>query len=141
VRSRWELDGVASAFGETHDGPTFTGEAIARALVGSRRIGGAIGGGVGGTTHAAMSTPLYQGLADGWWTLAGERLSISAALTSTRATFTDSSRFARAARPISYTDLAAGWQHERGGVSVAATGGVRGQGSAFDQTNAWGAID
>ena len=141
LRPRWAIDGVASAFGETHDGPTFTGEAIARAFLGSRSRGGAIGGGVGGTTHAAMSSPLYQALADAWWTLADERLSLSAALTSTHATFTDSSRFARAARPISYTDLAAGWQHERGGLSIAASGGVRGQGSAFDQTDAWGSID
>jgi hypothetical protein len=141
LRPRWAFDGVASAFGETHDGPTFTGEAIGRALAGSRSLGGAIGGGVGGTTHAATSSPIYQGLADGWWSLADERLSISAALTSTHATFTDSSRFARTARPISYTDLAAGWQHDRGGLSLAASGGIRGQGSAFDRTDAWGAID
>ena len=141
IRPRWAFDGVASAFGETHDGPTFTGEAIGRALVGSRNLGGAVGGGVGGTTHAASSSPIYQGLADGWWSFADERLSISAALTSTHAAFTDSSRFAHTARPISDRDLAAGWQHERGGLSLAASGGIRGQGSAFGHTDGWGAID
>ena len=138
---RWAFDGVASAFGETHDGPTFTGEILGRLLAGSRSLGGAIGGGVGGTTHAATSTPLYQGLADAWWSFANERLSISAALTSTHAAFTDSSRFARAAQAISYMDLAAGWQHERGGLSISASGGVRGQGSALDRTGGWGSID
>ena len=141
LRPRWAFDGVASAFGETHDGPTFTGEAIGRVLAGSRRLGGAAGGGVGGTTHEASSSPLYQGLVDAWWTFADERLSISAAVTSTHATFTDSSRFTRTLRPTSYSDLSAGWQHELGGLSIAASGGVRGQGSAFDHDDAWASID
>ncbi|MFI5230141.1 MAG: hypothetical protein ACHQWU_13795, partial [Gemmatimonadales bacterium] len=139
--TRWAVDAVGSAFGETNDSPTLTGEVVARAFAGTGRLGGAVGGGAGGTTHAASSNLLYQVLGDGWWSAGDERLSISAALTSTHAAFTDSSRFALTLRPVSYTDLAAGWQHERGGLSFGASGGVRGQGSMFDGADSWGSVE
>ena len=138
---RWGVGGVASAFGETGTSPTGSGEALARAYVGSTQRGAAIGGGAGGTGHAGEGSPLFQAVGDAWWSFAFERLSIGATFTNTRAAFGDSSRFEQTTGALSYGDVSAAWQHDVGFWAAGVSGGIRAQNTAVRSAKSWGAVD
>jgi hypothetical protein len=139
--ARWQLDGVVSAFGETSEQPTTSGELAARARIGSSLRGGAIGAGIGAISHGSLRNPLYRAQGDAWWSLDDERAVVSVALTRTRSLFVASNPPTRPPT-FSYLDVVGNWHHDAGGLSFGAGGGVRGESGASDKrTNAWGVVD
>ena len=139
--ARWQLDGAASTFGETHASPTTSAELAARARVGSALRGGAIGGGIGTIAHGAVRNPLYRAQSDGWWTIDNERVVASVSLTRTRPLIDLPANLMLASPIISYVDVGANWRHDAGGLSLGAGGGVRGQNGASRSTSGWGVLD
>jgi hypothetical protein len=140
--ARWQIDGVASAFGQTSALPTTSAEVAARARMGSSLRGGAIGAGFGANSHGATTNPLYRAQGNAWWSIDDERLVVNVALTRTRSLFAIASNPQTASPTISYLDVGAAWRHDASGLSVGASGGVRGDnGSSRTATNAWGVVD
>ena len=139
--ARWQLDGALSTFGQTSDRPTSSGELAARARIGTTLRGAAVGAGAGGTKHSADWTPLSRLQGDGWWSIMDERVIANVALTRTRSFFADSSRIQTASYTVSYLDVGASWRHERGGLSLGASAGVRSRRGRATTASDWQAID
>jgi hypothetical protein len=140
--ARWQLDGIASAFGETNVAATTSGELAARARLGSSLRGGALGAGVGANMRGTTSNPLYRAQGDGWWSVNDERLVVNVALTRTRALFAPTSTTQSAEGDISYLDLGASWRHDAAGLSIGGGGGLRGRRESLGTTtNGWGVVD
>ena len=135
---RWQLDAVASAFGQSNALPTTSGELAARLRAGGAGLGGAIGAAAGAMARAGSSSQTWRGLADGWITSGPGRFFASAALTSAPVlgVVPPSSPTPR----VRYLDLLAGWRHDVGGLSLGAAAGFRdGMGEVDD--GSWGAAD
>lgn len=135
---RWQLDAVASTFGQSNALPTTSGEVAARLRAGGAALGGAIGAAAGAMARAGGSSETWRGLVDGWATSGPERFFTSAALTSAPVlgVVSPSAGIPR----VRYLDLAAGWRHDVGGLSLGAVAGFRdGMGEVDD--GSWGAGD
>jgi hypothetical protein len=140
--AHWQLDGVASAFGETSVATTTSAEVAARARLGSLLRGGALGAGIGANARGAAHNPLYRAQGDAWWSIDDERLIVNIALTHTRSLFAITPTSPTPSQDISYLDLGANWRHDAGGLSMGVGGGMRGQNeSSRTKTNGWGAVD
>jgi hypothetical protein len=139
--ARWQLDGALSTFGQTSERPTSSGELAARARIGSALRGAALGAGAGGTKHSMDWTPLSRLQGDGWWSVIDERLIANISLTRTRSFFADSSRIQAASYTVSYLDVGVSWRHERGGLSVGASGGLRSRRGRATTSTDWQALD
>jgi len=140
--ARWQLDGAASAFGETTVATTTSAEVAARARLGSLLRGGALGAGIGANSRGTAHNPLYRAQGDAWWSIDDERLIVNIALTHTRSLFAITPTSPTPSQDISYLDLGANWRHDAGGLSMGVGGGMRGQNeSSRTKTNGWGAVD
>jgi hypothetical protein len=140
--AHWQLDGVASAFGETSVATTTSAEVAARARLGSLLRGGALGAGIGANARGAAHNPLYRAQGDAWWSIDDERLVVNMALTHTRSLFAITPTSPTPSQDISYVDLGVNWRHDAGGLSMGVGGGIRGQSeSSRTKTNGWGAVD
>jgi len=140
--ARWQLDGIASAFGETNVTATTSAELAARARFGSALRGGALGAGIGANMHGTMHNPLYRAQSDAWWSVDDERLVLNLALTRTRSLFAPMSTNQTATQDISLLDLGASWRHDAAGLSIGAGGGLRGRREpSRTTTNGWGVLD
>jgi hypothetical protein len=140
--ARWQLDGIASAFGETSVARTTSAEVAARARLGSLLRGGALGAGIGANARGAAHNPLYRAQGDAWWSINDERLVVNVALTHTRSLFAVTPTSPTPSQDISYVDVGANWRYDAGGLSLGLGGGVRGQSeSSRRRTNGWGAVD
>ncbi len=131
----WQLDVAASNYAQTSAAPTSSAEGAARARLGTglRGLAAGLGGGVSVTGgHAAG---VSRALSDGWWSVGSERLVASFGWTRT----TPPPAFG--GRTISYEDLAGGWRHETGVVSVGASGGLRFQSSSGPDADDWELVD
>lgn len=135
---RWQLDATASAFGQSNALPTTSGELAARLRAGGTALGGAIGGAGGAVAHAATSGETWRALADGWMATGLERLIGSAALTS--APVLGVVPPSQPTPRVRYLDLALGWRHEGGGLSVGASAGYR-DGMGEVDNGSWAAGD
>ena len=131
----WQLDVAASNYAQTSALPTTSAEAAARARVGSGLRGAALGAGGGASVTGGHTGGVQRALGDGWWVLGSERLVASLGWTRT----TPPKPFA--AGSLSYEDLAAGWRHETGAVSVGVSGGLRFQSSSGPDTDDWELLD
>ena len=140
--ARWQLDGIASAFGETNVAATTSAELAARARLGSSVRGGALGAGIGANMRGTTHNPLYRAQGDAWWSVHDERLVFNVALTRTRSLLALTSTDQAAAHDISFLDVSASWRHDAGGLSLGAGGGLRGRSEpARTTTNGWGVLD
>jgi hypothetical protein len=140
--ARWQLDGIASAFGETSVAATTSAEFAARARLGSGFRGGALGAGIGANMRGGAHNPLYRAQGDAWWSVNDERLVLNVALTHTRSLFAPTSTNQTVAGDISYLDLGATWRHDAAGLSIGGGGGLRGrQQPSGTTTNGWGVLD
>jgi hypothetical protein len=139
----WSLQatGSFSAFGQTSLSATTSRDALIQARTGSLGRGAAVGGGLGTTIHNATAIPSRRAVADGWWSFANERFTLDAALTRTRSVFGGSSILVDISRrEANYLDLGAGWSHDVGSWSIAASAGMRGRNGTFDGNDDWQAI-
>lgn len=135
---RWQLDGVASMFGQSNALPTTSGELAARLRTGEAALGGAIGAAAGAMAHAGSSSQTWRGLADGWLTSGPERFFASGALTS--APVLGVTPPSVPIPRVRYLDLLAGWRHDAGGLSLGVVAGYRdGMGEVND--GSWGSAD
>jgi hypothetical protein len=139
--ARWQLDGAASAFGETNALPTTSGEVAARARIGSSIRGGALGAGVGAISRGTTHNPVYTAQGAGWWSIDDERLVANVALTHTRSLFGLASNLQTSPPSVSYLDVGASWRHDAGGLSMDVGGGVRGQNGSPRSASGWGTLD
>jgi hypothetical protein len=139
----WGLQATGSftAFGQTSLSATTSRDLLVQARTGSLGRGLAIGGGLGTTIHNATAIPNRRAVADGWWSIANERFSLDATLTRTRSVFGGSSILVDISRrEANYLDLSAGWSHDVGAWSVAASAGMRGRNGTFDRDDNWQAL-
>jgi hypothetical protein len=139
----WGLQatGSFSAFGQTSLAATTSRDLLVQARTGSLGRGFAIGGGLGTTIHNQTAIPNRRALANGWWSVANEVLSLDAALTRTRSVFGGSSILVDISRrEANYLDLSAGWSHDVGAWSVAASAGMRGRNGTFGDGDDWQAL-
>jgi hypothetical protein len=138
IAPRWQLDAVASTFGQSRAYPTTSGELAARLRAGGPGLGAALGAAAGATARAGSSSETWRGLADGWISSASERFSASAALTSAPVLGVVSPSLPTPR--VRYLDVAAGWRHDAGGLSLGASAGLRdGMGEVDD--GSWAAGD
>lgn len=140
----WQLQGSAgvSLFSQTNLRPTTSADGLIQLRGGTALRGLAFGGGAGTTSHNAVSIPVSRGVADAWWTLGDERLSVEGSLTHTRAVFGDASIFVDlSARNPNHLELSGSWRHERGGWSAGVSGGVRDQTGSGGRASTWTSID
>jgi hypothetical protein len=140
----WQVQGSAavSLFSQTNLRPTTSADGLIQLRGGSMLRGLAFGGGAGTTSHNAVSIPVSRGVADAWWTLGDERLSVEASLTRTRAVFGESSIFVDlSARNPNHLDLSGSWRHERGGWSAGLSAGMRDQTGSGTSPSTWTSID
>ena len=133
--SWWQLDVAASSYAQTSALPTTSAEGAARARVGSGLRGAALGVGGGTSITGGHTGGVSRALGDGWWVFGPERFLASVSWTHT----TPPKPFAAAS--ISYEDLAVGWRHERGAISLGVTGGMRFQSSSGPDVDDWELVD
>jgi hypothetical protein len=134
----WQLDLIASSFGQSNALPTSSGEIAARLRAGAATLGGALGAAAGAMTRAGSSSSTWRGLADGWARAGLEQFVASAALTSAPVLGV----VPRSLPPprVRYLDLAGGWRHDVAGLSLGASAGFRdGMGEVDD--GSWAAGD
>lgn len=133
--SWWQLDVAASSYAQTSALPTTSAEGAARARVGSGPRGAALGVGGGASVTGGHAGGVSRGLGDAWWVLGSERFVGSLGWTHTTP--------ARAFSPssISYGDVALGWRHERGAVSLGVSGGLRFQSAGGPDADDWELVD
>lgn len=138
---RWEVDGAASAFGETGALPTSSGEATGRLRLGDDLRGASLGAAVGATRHIDQTSALSRALAGGWWTAGAERFAID--VTATRTSFPVEGGGASFAisKDVAYTDAAFSWRHQASGIALGATAGARGLTSGPVSSGTWFAAD
>jgi hypothetical protein len=139
--ARWQLDGTLSTFSQTNEHSTSSGELAARARIGTAARGLAFGAGAGATMHADDWSPLSRIQGDAWWSIKAERLIVNIAQTRTRAFFADSSKIETASYTVTYTDVAAGWRHEDGGLSLGLNAGLRNRRGRFTARSNWQTLD
>lgn len=138
---RWEVDGVATAFGETNALPTNSAELTGRLRVGSDPFGAALGAALGSTRHLGVASPLSRLLADGWLTVGPERFGIDLSSTHTRATTLIDGVPFPLSRNVSYGDASLTWRHQGSTFSLGATGGARGLASGPVSGGGWFTAD
>jgi hypothetical protein len=134
---RAEIGGSLSGFGESGYSLTLSGEVTPRLQVGRPSLGAGLGIGVGKTRHERMSATFTRPVGDAWLVLGDEQFASSLSFVKTSASFvgTDLERDAP-----SYHDLNASWRHDRGGLSLGATGGYR-YGTRHVSGGTWGSAD
>ncbi len=138
--ARWQLAGTLSAFGLSNDLPTVSTQLVAREYVGTSAQGAFIGAGGGGIARAQLWRPAYVGQAGVWWHVAEEQLvtTLSVTRASTVREVQTTSGTNQLTSPASYIDLSAGWQHERGPITLAVGGGLRAATSGAVASDGWG---
>jgi hypothetical protein len=136
---RWELGGVLSTFGESQELTTSSGELMARARFGRPGYGAAAGLGTGAVARGSSAQALLHGQADAWLSSGDELFLADASVVRTRAAFPGDTN----STPVhlSYADLSLSWRHDRGGLSVGATAGLRHGVAGIDGTRGWGSVE
>ncbi len=133
-----QFDATLSAFGQSNELPSTSGELAGRVRGGGNALGGALGAGVGATAHAGTSSNTWRWLADAWGAAGNERFFANGTLTDAPVLgFTPKS----APTPrVRYLDALAGWRHDVGGLSLGAAAGVR-NGLGDVNSGQWAAVD
>jgi hypothetical protein len=131
----WQLDVAASNYAQTSALPTSSVEGAARARLGSGLRGVALGAGGGASITGGHTGGVARALGDGWWSLGPERFVASFGWTRT------ASPVLIGTGSISYEDLAAGWRHETGPLSVGVSGGLRFQSNGGPDSDDWELMD
>jgi len=135
---RWELTGTLSAFGQSNERPTSSGEAAARLRVGSLANGAIVGVGGGATTHAGAAASISRLLGGAYASAGAHRFGVDLSLTRT------GSQTVNRVVPLegsTYLDGAAWWRLELGGLSLGATAGVRDAQRGIVTGGAWASAD
>ncbi|HTI65082.1 MAG TPA: glycogen-binding domain-containing protein [Gemmatimonadaceae bacterium] len=135
--ARWQFDALASSFAQSNSRPTASGELAARLRAGGPSFGAGLGAAAGATARAGSSSQTWRGLADGWMLSGAERFVASTALTSAPVLGVVAPSLPTPR--VRYLDVAAGWRHEAGGLSIGASVGYRdGMGEVDDGSWATG---
>ena len=144
--ARWELAGALSAFAETNDPSTTSGEAIARVRFDGPARGGAIGIGGGATAHGGRANGLFQAQGDAYYLAGDQRW--SASLSGLRIPSMITQQFVSGSfgtttslRGVSYADGTVGWRREGAVISLGAIGGLRAGFKGVESTGGWAATD
>jgi len=133
--SWWQLDVAATNYAQTSALPTSSAEGAGRARLGSGVRGLALGVGGGASTTGGHTGGVARALGDGWWAVGPERFVASLGWTRT------TPPTATAPGSVSYEDVAAGWRHETGAVSVGLSGGLRFQSRSGPDADDWELVD
>jgi hypothetical protein len=136
---RWELGGVLSTFGESQELTTSSGELMARARFGRTAYGAAAGLGTGAVARGSDAQALLHAQADAWVSAKDELFVADLSAVRTRAVFPGDTSSAPV--HLSYADLSLSWRHDRSGLSVGATAGLRHGVAGIDGTRGWGSVD
>jgi len=147
LRRRWEIGGSVGTFGATSSLPTMSGLLTAREHFIGDRVGAFVGASGGGIMYAGMKGSVAVGQLGGWWRLAGNTFSLSAAATDARSLFRlevpggapdGGTAIYREITPVSYADGVAYWQHERERFQLELGGGLRAGIRGVDNAAIWG---
>ena len=144
---RWELGASVGTFGATSSLPTVSGLLTAREHFIGDRAGVFVGASGGGLTYGGMSGAVAIGQVGGWLRARRNTFSWSTSTTDARSLFrlevpggaaNGGTAVYREITPVSYSDGALYWQHERERFQIEAGGGVRVGLRNVDRAAIWG---